>query len=484
MKKITLFIISVFFLVSPVFCQEMPKDVLPDNPAYDAISDLVERGVNVSQGYPDGTFRGDKDINKYEAAYFMATLALNLRQTASVEIDFSDIDEEISYIRNDIMSLKQNQATENAITYYGSVELKSKFGSVFAYDQDHRNPFGPENNYRFKYTVEKTLGEDANIKVNLDTMDGAFNSSALRSFATKLIDIEGNLIVDVGLENPLKIKTLFGPGTVLHRDTSGVAPSEDGTYYTRPRPTFMVGTVMGDWNVVGAYTCRGVADNGNVGTSEVNLQLGRKIGSFPLLGSVEALSTSRYVFIDFMNPTSMPNDFKEELSVLMVQSKDISGKLLIGSASTDHPNSQYYLNFEVYAKNLLNKGSSVNFIFHSVGMDYRMPFDALEFIPTNLFSRKVSDGTLDIELEVMIPLSSTLTLKSKSDAVTDNFGEIDRDAPGSSFTQEFSFDYLMSKDLTLNSFYRYYFVPSKIDQFSNAVPEISDLVGIGLIYRF
>jgi len=68
--------------------------------------------------------------------------------------------------------------------------------------------------------------------------------------------------------------------------------------------------------------------------------------------------------------------------------------------------------------------------------------------------------------------------------VTDNFGKIDRDVPGSSFTQELSFDYLINRDFTFNSFYRYYFVPSKIDQFSGAVPEISDLVGLGLIYRF
>jgi hypothetical protein len=484
MKKIILFIITVYFLVSPAFCQEMPKDISPDNPAYDAISDLVERGVNVSQGYPDGTFRGDKDINKYEAAYFMATLALNLRKTASIEVDFSDIEEEISYIRNDMMSIKQHQGTKNAITYYGSVELKHKYGSVFAYNQDHRNPLGPETNYRVKYSIEKTLGEDANIKMNLDTMDGAFNSATLRSFATKLIDIEGNLTADVGLENPLKIKAIFGPGSVIHRDTSGVAPSEDGTYYSRPRPTFMAGTVMGGWDVAGAYACRGVSNNGSVGTSEVNLQLGRKMGNFPLLGSVEAFSTTRYVFIDFMNPTSMPTDFKEELSFLMVQNKDISEKLLIGSGSTDNPNSQYYLNFELYAKNLLRKGMNVNFIFHSVGMNYRMPFDAREFIPTNLFSRKVLDGTMDMGLEIIVPLSENQTLKSRSDLVTDSIGKIDRDVPGSSFTQEFSFDYSFSKDFTFNSFYRYYFVPSKTDQFSNAVPEISDLVGTGLIYRF
>jgi hypothetical protein len=216
----------------------------------------------------------------------------------------------------------------------------------------------------------------------------------------------------------------------------------------------------------------------------VNVQLGRKLGVVPLLGSIDVSSTTRYVFEDFMNPTYMANDFKQEISFLMTQSKEISEKLLVGSGSTDHPDSQYYLNFETYAKNLFNKGINLTLIFHSVGMNYRQPFDALEFISTNLFSRKVLDGTLDIGLEVAIPLSNSLTFKSRSDVVTDNFGKIDKDVPGSSYTQELSFDQMVNKDLSFNAFYRYYFVPSKTDQFSVTVPEASDLIGLSLIFRF
>ena len=484
MKKFALLAIFAFSIVLPVLCQEMPSDVPPDHYAYDAISDLVDRGINVSQGYPDGTFRGNRDTTRYENAYFMASLALSLKRAGAVEIDFSDIEEELLWLRNELTAMKQQPKAEGGMKYYGSVEFKSKFGSVLAYNDGHRNPLGPEINYRLKYTIEKALGEDANLKLNLDTMDGAFNSSTLRTFATKLIDIEGNLATDIGLEKPLKIKTIFGPGSVQHRDTSGVAPSEDGIYYSRPRPTFMVGTSMGGWDITGAYACRGVKSNGSVGTSEVNVQFGRKLGDVAIIGSIEATSTTRYMFVDFMNPTSMANDFKQEISFLMTQSKEFSEKLLLGSASTDHPNSQYYLNFEVYAKNLLRKGVNVNFIFHSVGMEYRLPFDDLEFISTNLFSRKVLDGTMDIGLEVTAPLSNSLTLKSKSDVVTNNIGKIDRDVPGSSFTQELSFDYSINKDFMFNTFYRYYFVPSKLDQFSGTVTEASDLVGLGFLYRF
>lgn len=193
MKKFAIFIAVFFSLLYPVFCQEMPSDVPPDHYAYDSIADLVDRGINVSQGYPDGTFRGNKNTSRYENAYFMASLALSLRDTASVEVDFSDIGEEISYLRNDIISVQQEQGAKGAMDYYGSVELKSEFGSVFSYNQDHRNPLGPETNYRLQYTIEKDMGDDASIKLNLDTMDGAFNSPTLRTFATTLLDFEGDL---------------------------------------------------------------------------------------------------------------------------------------------------------------------------------------------------------------------------------------------------------------------------------------------------
>jgi hypothetical protein len=481
MRRTAFSVITFLFLLSPVYCQEMPKDVPSDNFAYSAIQDLVDRGINVSQGYPDGTFRGSRNTSRYQNAYFMASLALKLQSTASLDPDFPDIKDEISYLRNDI---EQAPAGENDMDFSGSLELQSKFGSLFAYDRDNRAPAGPETFYRFKYSIEKKIGDDANLKMNIDTMDGAFNSATLRNFATKIMDVEGNLAINIGLENPLKIRTLFGPGSVLHRDTSGVAPSEDSTYFIRPRPTLTVSTVLAGWNVAGTYAARGLDGFGTVGTDEVNVQFNKKIGVLPMVGTSEFTSTTRYVFVDFLNPTSMANDFKQELSLLMAQSKDVSEKVLIGSGSTDHPNSQYYLNFELYLKNLFNKAIGLNLYFNSVGMDYRQGLDRLEFLPLNLFNRKILDGTLDLGLELSAPLTDKITFKNKMELVTDSFCKIDRDAPGSSYTHELSLDILISNDLSLNTFYRYYFVPSKLDQFSNQVPEESDLFGLGLTWRF
>ena len=484
MKKILVVIALIAFFYMPALCQEMPNDVPKDHYAHDAVYDLVERGINVSQGYPDGTFRGNRYTNRYETAYLMSALALSLRNSASPEMDVSDLKDEIAWLRHEIKTLKEQPENQEELSLYGDLELKSRFGGLFAYEQNRRVDFGPEFNYRLKYTVEKNLGRDASLKMNIDTMDGGFNTASQYAFPSKLMDIEGDLTADIGLENPAWIKAIVGPGSVLHRDTSGVAPSEDYTYFSRPRPSFILGTVIGEYDVSGAYVARGIADDGSLGTSEVNLQLGRKLGCLPIIGTTEASLITRYAFVDFMDPASGPNCILNEISFYMLQGSDISEKLSLGMSSLDDPYSRFFMNFEFYLKNLNGNGTDLNFKFNSVGVDYRPPFVELEFIPTNIFSRKIQDGSVDIALEVIHPLSRSLVLKSRSDWVGDSWWSMGRNFPGSSFTQELSFDYFINKDFILNAFYKYYYVPSRIAQFSVAVPEVSDLLGIGLNYKF
>jgi len=56
-------------LALPGFAQDPTKDVPFDHWAYDAVQELVDQGVII--GYPDGTFKGDRAMTRYEFA--MAT---------------------------------------------------------------------------------------------------------------------------------------------------------------------------------------------------------------------------------------------------------------------------------------------------------------------------------------------------------------------------------------------------------------------------
>ena len=57
---------SSFGLVTTAFAANPFSDVTPDSWAYQAVSQLAASGI--VNGYPDGTFKGQNDITRYEMA--------------------------------------------------------------------------------------------------------------------------------------------------------------------------------------------------------------------------------------------------------------------------------------------------------------------------------------------------------------------------------------------------------------------------------
>ena len=89
MKKI-LAIAAVAALTAGVsaFAANPFSDVTPDDWAYQAVSDLSDQGV--VEGYPDGTFKGERNITRYELAQIVARLMakedqLNAEQRATLD---------------------------------------------------------------------------------------------------------------------------------------------------------------------------------------------------------------------------------------------------------------------------------------------------------------------------------------------------------------------------------------------------------------
>ena len=65
-KYIVTACLLVLFAV-PVFAQSNPAQTVPfDHWAYDAVQQLVDMGIII--GYPDGTFRGNRAMTRYEFA--------------------------------------------------------------------------------------------------------------------------------------------------------------------------------------------------------------------------------------------------------------------------------------------------------------------------------------------------------------------------------------------------------------------------------
>ena len=70
----TLLIVAMALLIAvPCFAQSSPADTVPfDHWAYDAVQQLVDAGIII--GYPDGTFKGDRAMTRYEFAMAISRL--------------------------------------------------------------------------------------------------------------------------------------------------------------------------------------------------------------------------------------------------------------------------------------------------------------------------------------------------------------------------------------------------------------------------
>jgi len=72
MKKL-LIIAAIAVLAMPVLAQSNPAQTVPfDHWAYDAVQELVDQGIII--GYPDGTFKGDRAMTRYEFAAAIARM--------------------------------------------------------------------------------------------------------------------------------------------------------------------------------------------------------------------------------------------------------------------------------------------------------------------------------------------------------------------------------------------------------------------------
>jgi len=86
MKKLALvsmIVVSLFLVAAPLFAANPAETVPFDHWAYDAVQQLVDKGVII--GYPDGTFRGDRAMTRYEFAMAISRLIDNFGKLVQAE---------------------------------------------------------------------------------------------------------------------------------------------------------------------------------------------------------------------------------------------------------------------------------------------------------------------------------------------------------------------------------------------------------------
>jgi len=418
------------------------KDLPGRHWAEAAVYKLVKAGI--TSGYPDGTYQGLKNMNRFEMAVMLAKLGEKAKNLAAYEKLTAELKTEWATLKYQI------QYPEQPV-------IESEFQSRY-----RGNNHGQRADYRLKASALRYFGKDHYVKLRLDTMDAGFNGPT-REVATKLLDLEGKIKLGA-----FDLYGTVGPGTVVHTETDGIIPSDDYYIYVRPKGTAKLSTATGSFEFLLSYVTRQVKSWGEVGLNEIYSTAAYTYKNFPILGKTRIAVTPRYLW-----NTNSDRDIRGEVQMDAYPSKIINGQLLLGAG---HVKSTHGL----YAKGILSlttPGTTFSLKAHKVGGDYRAPMDKYEFVFLNNFCKLVLDGSVDIGLEFSQALTDDLTLKLISDMVLTGDYKYGGDYPGTSLTQEID---LYTENIDL--FYRSYFVPSGL---SSADPTMvrtistsSDLMGV------
>jgi len=336
---------------------------------------------------------------------------------------------------------------------------------------------GPIVNYRLQTGLEKDLNESASVKANLDTMDSGFYGG-VRDLARDMIDLEGKLRlnpVDLGvlgdvLSAPVEVKFTAGPGIIQHFDLTGIASSENGICYLRPKTGVLISSKLGDLSVSGSYLVGNLdrENNGKVNTNYGALTLGWAIKNLMI-----ELNGGFYS----KNPDSGgPRDSKVAISVSSeVNQKVSAGASLIISGSEKR---SWMARAGVSLSNFI-EGMRLKARLTKIGADFipqALMAEELGETGFDVFMRPLENSTANLDFEFSQSLIEKVSFNCKGALrMTSDFGYGPNKAK-SRQTLQAGISYLPAQDTSIDAYYR-----------ANQDPtagETTDLSAVSVSYKF
>lgn len=205
MRNITLATLFIFLFTTVAFAAAPFSDVKASHWAYDAISKLAAKGY--IEGYKDGTFKGEKNLTRYELAMVISRLIdkfkgmggvspEDLRTLEKLTVEFSDelallgvkvtaLEDEMKMVKSDVASLKNNGAGN------GKMNFSGEFGLTFSNIDREHDTLGNDdwfNHANFAMNMFMNVDEDVtafvrymNTKMNLNNLgvqdEGSFDEA-------------------------------------------------------------------------------------------------------------------------------------------------------------------------------------------------------------------------------------------------------------------------------------------------------------------
>src|ERR1039458_7581907 len=145
-NRIMSFVASAMLFASVMPAQAAPlfPDVKDDHWAKDAVAALAAKGL--LEGYPDGTFKGDRAATRWEVAMIVARLLAKMEQanaTFATKAELDDLRKLVNSLKDelDALGVRVTNLEENVgrldkrvtelerITFYGYVDTRGSFGA-------------------------------------------------------------------------------------------------------------------------------------------------------------------------------------------------------------------------------------------------------------------------------------------------------------------------------------------------------------------
>ncbi|MEA3493097.1 MAG: S-layer homology domain-containing protein [Candidatus Margulisiibacteriota bacterium] len=451
---------TVFFIVfvfpfsichSAIAEEVFLRDVPEGHWASDAVYELIRMGV--AAGFPDGTFRGKKEITRYEMASMLSRFANSFNTRGGKEDKLvEELKSEVALIK-----FKRKQVAEGT-QVSGMFESRGRLKPV--------SPCQGRLDYRLRLAMKKDFGYGSSLQMRLDTVDAGFNTTNTREFAARLIDIESRFKL-----GGIDYKVNLGPGVVVHTESLDFDPSENYYIYIRPK-TAITGTKRIDkMTVTGSYVTRQVQTSGSIGVHELYGKLKYDFGK------MSVFVKPRYLFV-----IDGAQDKLIDLGVNYNVVKGLDTSLMFCWGDFSAGRSGMYAKFIGRAR---NKGTDVTLRIDKVGSKYRHDIvNEYEFIYLNNFGRLILDGTFDLGVKIRQKLNSRFSLELKGDYVTDGSFHYGEKYPGTYLLWQAGVEYSFSKAVKAQAYYKAYDVPSGTAQFGDTVAKTSDIIGVKVSRAF
>lgn len=406
---------------------DMPKGHWSGNAVYS----LVKSGI--TSGYPDGTFRGNKSIDRYEMASLAFQLYQSLAKTkAAEEKVYHELLSELSLAKYDLQKIK-----EYSLKQGGDFQIRlMRAGSL-------------RTDYRLKYQLARRLADSANIRLELDTLDAGFNDNAVRSLTLDMLSLSagydaGNFIY----------KADFGPGNVLH-NTQGLVPSEDYTFYQKIRPGITIASQPGWFQYSVGYLVRQIADSGKTILNELNANATFTLFKFAGLKKINFIFDPRYVV----------NRIRGEITSRLIFTDDAKLELALGLGEMQYDFKGAWAGAKLELNNLW-PGLDLNARLVKVGSKFRPAAYPTEFDLYNYFNRAMLDGFVDFGFSFKQKINSGVSVFGILDSALAGDWKYGKDYAKTYLLYRLGFNVKPQNYLSFDAYYECLQVPSQIDQFT------------------